>query len=61
MYACRGFWASTQVVFMEHKLSKHLPTLSEHTFLRYFSFAILYVAQGIPEGITLFGIPAWMV
>jgi hypothetical protein len=28
--------------------------------LRYFSFAILYVAQGIPEGMTLFGIPAWM-
>ncbi len=37
-----------------------LPTLTDHTFLRYFSFAILYVAQGIPEGMTYFGIPAWM-
>ena len=45
---------------MEHRLPKHLPTLSEHKLLRYFSFAILYVAQGVPEGMTLFGIPAWM-
>jgi PAT family beta-lactamase induction signal transducer AmpG len=37
-----------------------LPVLSTHTFFRYFSFAILYVAQGIPEGITYFAIPAWM-
>jgi MFS transporter, PAT family, beta-lactamase induction signal transducer AmpG len=37
-----------------------LPALSNHTFLRYFSFSILYVAQGIPEGMTYFGIPAWM-
>lgn len=37
-----------------------LPSLSEHTFLRYLSFAVLYVAQGIPEGMTYFGIPAWM-
>lgn len=38
----------------------HVPTLSEHTFLRYFSFSALYMAQGIPHGITHFGIPAWM-
>lgn len=37
-----------------------LPVLSTHTFFRYFSFAILYMAQGIPEGITYFAIPAWM-
>lgn len=37
-----------------------LPSLTENTFLRYLSFAILYVAQGIPEGMTFFGIPAWM-
>ena len=36
------------------------PALSEHTGLRYFCFAILYVAQGIPEGMTYFGIPAWL-
>jgi PAT family beta-lactamase induction signal transducer AmpG len=40
--------------------TKHLPTLSEHTFLRYFSFVALYIAQGIPEGMTYFGIPAWL-
>jgi len=39
---------------------KGLPSLSEHTFLRYVSFAVLYVAQGVPEGMTYFGIPAWM-
>ncbi|MBN8835376.1 MAG: hypothetical protein ABS68_11835 [Niastella sp. SCN 39-18] len=40
--------------------NKEWPALSEHPFFRYFSFAILYVAQGIPEGMTFFGIPAWM-
>lgn len=39
---------------------KELPSLTENTLLRYLSFAILYVAQGIPEGMTFFGIPAWM-
>lgn len=42
------------------KKAASLPALSENTFFRYFSFAILYVAQGIPEGMTYFGIPAWM-
>lgn len=37
-----------------------LPALTEHTLLRYFNFIALYIAQGIPEGMTLFGIPAWM-
>jgi PAT family beta-lactamase induction signal transducer AmpG len=46
------------VVFIWSDRSSKLFT--EHTFLRYFSFAILYVAQGVPEGMTLFGIPAWM-
>ena len=52
--------AGSSVVCMEHRQPKHLPTLSEHKLLRYFSFSILYVAQGVPEGMTLFGIPAWM-
>lgn len=39
---------------------KPIPSLSENTFLRFFNFIALYVAQGIPEGIVLFGIPAWM-
>lgn len=37
-----------------------LPSLSENTFLRYFTFAALYVAQGIPEGLLWYGIPAWL-
>ena len=37
-----------------------LPALSESPFFRYFNFVVLYVAQGIPEGMLFFGIPAWM-
>jgi len=37
-----------------------IPSLSDNTFLRYFNFVALYFAQGIPEGMLLFGIPAWM-
>ncbi len=37
-----------------------LPALSENAFLRYFSFAALYVAQGIPEGLLWYAIPAWL-
>jgi len=39
---------------------KTLPALSENTFLRYFSFAALYIAQGIPEGLLWYAIPAWL-
>ena len=39
---------------------KSLPALSENAFLRYFSFAVLYVAQGIPEGLLWFAVPAWL-
>ena len=39
---------------------KTFPALSENTFLRYFTFAALYVAQGIPEGLLRFAIPAWL-
>ncbi len=37
-----------------------MPSLSENTFLRYFNFIALYFAQGVPEGMLTFGIPAWM-
>ncbi|MEO6669481.1 MAG: MFS transporter [Ferruginibacter sp.] len=40
--------------------SNTLPALTENTFLRYFNFIALYIAQGIPEGMAFFGIPAWM-
>lgn len=40
--------------------ASRLPVLTKNKFFRYFSFIALYVAQGIPEGMTYFGIPAWM-
>lgn len=46
------------VALSENK--KQIPALSDHAVLRYFNFIALYVAQGIPEGIMAFGIPAWM-
>ena len=48
---------------MKSKL-KHLEEnklfLSENPVLRYLTFSALYIAQGIPEGITFFAIPAWL-
>lgn len=37
-----------------------LPALSENALVRYFNFIALYFAQGIPEGMLFYGIPAWM-
>ncbi|HRH66130.1 MAG TPA: MFS transporter [Bacteroidia bacterium] len=37
-----------------------VPSLSENPILRHFTFIALYFSQGIPEGITILGIPAWM-
>jgi MFS transporter, PAT family, beta-lactamase induction signal transducer AmpG len=42
------------------KTNNSLPSLSENTFLRYFNFVALYFAQGVPEGMLYYGIPAWM-
>ena len=42
------------------KSKRVLPSISDNTFLRYFNFIALYFAQGIPEGMLTFGIPAWM-
>ena len=39
---------------------RKVPALSENAFLRYFTFAALYVAQGIPEGLLWYAIPAWL-
>ena len=39
------------------KLSKNL---KDNALTRYFAFSALYIAQGIPEGITYFAIPAWL-
>ena len=43
------------------KEGKTLPSLSENSILRYFNFIALYFAQGVPEGMLFYGIPAWMV
>ncbi len=40
--------------------SRSLPALSEHTRLRYATFILLYLAQGLPEGVAIFAIPAWL-
>jgi MFS transporter, PAT family, beta-lactamase induction signal transducer AmpG len=40
--------------------TKSLPSLTENTLTRYLNFVALYFAQGIPEGMLLFGFPAWM-
>lgn len=37
-----------------------IPTLSENAFFRYITFAILYFAQGIPQGVLFYALPAWM-
>jgi PAT family beta-lactamase induction signal transducer AmpG len=37
-----------------------IPALSEKSFLRYITFAALYVAQGIPEGLIFYAMPAWL-
>jgi MFS transporter, PAT family, beta-lactamase induction signal transducer AmpG len=36
------------------------PALAQNKVLRYLSFSALYLAQGIPEGLLVFGLPAWM-
>src|ERR671912_94145 len=48
----------TATVLPKHKVQ--LPALSQNKTVRYFNFIALYIAQGIPEGMLFFGIPAWM-
>lgn len=46
---------------LERGYSKTLPmtSLSESAFLRYFAFSMLYFAQGIPQGLLMYSLPAW--
>ena len=37
-----------------------MESLSNSTFLRYFAFVALYFAQGLPYGMLLLSIPAWL-
>ena len=39
---------------------KKIPTLSENALLRYLTFSALYFAQGIPNGLLWYALPAWM-
>ncbi|MDP3914296.1 MAG: MFS transporter [Bacteroidota bacterium] len=45
---------------MKKSLISRFPALSENAVLRYLAFSALYFAQGVPEGLLLFGLPAWM-
>ncbi len=49
-----------QTVTASPKQQGRFPALSQYPVLRYFNFIVLYIAQGIPEGMLFFGIPAWM-
>lgn len=49
-----------QTVIASVKRQDRIPALTQHTGLRYFNFIALYIAQGIPEGMLFFGIPAWL-
>ena len=40
--------------------SRSIISLSQSSVLRYFTFAALYVAQGIPEGLLIYALPAWL-
>ena len=45
---------------LSFKNQSNLPVLSDNVFFRYFNFIALYFAQGVPEGMLFYGIPAWM-
>ncbi len=45
---------------MDKSIIPRIPALSENATLRYLAFSSLYLAQGIPEGMIVFGLPAWM-
>ncbi|HOF14651.1 MAG TPA: MFS transporter, partial [Spirochaetota bacterium] len=45
---------------IQQRKKRILPALAENKLLRYFNFIALYFAQGVPEGMLAFGIPAWM-
>ncbi|MCH4824220.1 MFS transporter [Gramella lutea] len=46
-----------KIVKVKNRLGKNL---SENVISRYITFSALYTAQGIPEGVTYFALPAWL-
>lgn len=47
-------------LIIQQKKKRIIPSLSQNKRLRYFNFIALYFAQGVPEGMIAFGIPAWL-
>ncbi|WP_340111908.1 MFS transporter [Maribellus mangrovi] len=45
---------------MEITKKEKVPALSENALLRYLTFSALYFAQGIPNGLLWYALPAWM-
>lgn len=46
---------------MSHVVStRSLPAFTESTWLRYVGFSLLYVAQGVPEGVIFLALPAYL-
>ena len=43
-----------------HPMAVSLPALTENARVRYVAFGLLYVAQGIPEGMIFFALPAYL-
>jgi PAT family beta-lactamase induction signal transducer AmpG len=52
---------STLADFLPKRSEMQLsPVLTESPFSRYVVFSVLYFAQGVPEGLVFFAIPAWL-
>lgn len=49
-------------MFEDNKVlsAKSIPSLEDSAILRYLTFSILYVAQGIPAGLLFYAFPAWL-
>ncbi len=45
---------------MDKSIIARIPAPSEKAALHYLAFSALYLAQGIPEGMIVFGLPAWV-
>jgi len=42
------------------RLGQGVPTFVEHTKLRLLMGTLLYLAQGLPQGVLFYGIPTWL-
>jgi PAT family beta-lactamase induction signal transducer AmpG len=51
---------ASKSIIEKSEITENNQFLTENPILRYLTFSALYLAQGIPEGITFFAIPAWL-